>query len=118
MSEIKKILKRIKLDNLVSYLIYGKDFAKESNENFDEKLYDSFEEIFSRLEKLYPEANRQDNSLFEAVTDFSLIHDELYFEAGLLAGFQLYKSLDQGFNQNFHEKVDGKSRSEEDTVSE
>ena len=99
MHEIRDILKRAELDNLVSYLIYDSDYVGATAEECEEKIDESYEKIFDRLEELYAEANREDDSLFEAVNDFAILHDEVYFKTGVLTGFRLYQDMELGYKK-------------------
>lgn len=99
MDEIRDILKRAELDNLISYLIYDSDYLGETAEDCEAKISNSYEMLFDRLEELYAEASREDDSLFEAVNDFATLHDEVYFKTGVLTGFQLYKNMELGYEK-------------------
>lgn len=100
MCELDSILKRSNLINLMSYLIYDVGSNGETIDNYKQRLKESYETIFSELERLYSEADRQDDNLFNLVTDFAAIHDDIYFETGVLVGFQLYKGLDEGYREH------------------
>ena len=100
MSEFTEIIKKLNLENLMSYLIYGMDFSRESFENYEEKIENSFERLFDRLEQLYDGADRNDNRLFDTVSDFALLHDDIYFEAGVIIGFELVKILENGYQKH------------------
>lgn len=97
---LKNMLKRADLNNLIAYLADNTGSDEDQLEHCEKKLKESYETIFTKLEGMYPEADRQDDALFNTVTDFAEIHDNIYFEAGVLAGFQLYKSLDEGYRHN------------------
>ncbi|MDO4170583.1 MAG: hypothetical protein Q4D45_11880 [Lachnospiraceae bacterium] len=97
MTELEKLLEKVKLENFISFMIYGTDSGKEPFENYEREIARSYDEIFEKLEKLYSEVNRKDDKLFDVVADFATLHDDIYFEAGLLIGFQLFKNLEQGY---------------------
>lgn len=99
MHEIRDILKRAELDNLISYLIYDSDYMEETAEDCEERIDESYEKIFDRLEDMYVEANREDDRLFEAVNDFATLHDEVYFKTGVLTGFRLYQNMELGYKK-------------------
>ncbi len=100
MCELNDMLKRGNLSNLISYLIYDVGSNGETIDNYEKRLEESYETIFSELERLYSEADRQDDNLFDLVVDFATIHDDIYFETGVLVGFQLYKGLDEGYRSH------------------
>lgn len=115
MSELTELVEKVKLENLMGFMIYGGDSAREIFENYEQEIDKSYDEIFSRLEKLYSEVNRKDDGLFEIIMDFSALHDDIYFEAGVLIGFQLFKNLEQEYQKhgkdsilNFVSKAKGK----------
>lgn len=99
MDEIRDILKRAELDNLISYLIYDSDYLGETAEECEKKINHSYELLFARLEELYTEVSRDDDNLFEAVNEFATLHDEVYFKTGVLTGFQLYKNMELGYEK-------------------
>lgn len=100
MDELLYLLKKVKTENLVSYLIYDEDSTEETIESYGQKVKDSYDALFTRLESLYDDADRNDNQLFEAIADFAMVHDDTYFESGMLVGFQLYKSMEQGYKNH------------------
>lgn len=100
MSELTGLLGKIKLENIMASLIYGEDKEKKIFENYGKEIDNSYIEIFEKLESLYSEADRGDDKLFDAVVGFAALHDDIYFEAGVLVGFQLFKSLEQGYQKH------------------
>ena len=69
------------------------------------KFEKSYDEIFYRLEHLYSEADRKDDKLFDIVADFAMLHDDIYFEAGVLVGFQLFKNLEQEYQKHGEDSI-------------
>ena len=57
LTEIRDILKRAELGNLISYLIYDSDYLGETAEDCEAKISNSYEMLFDRLEELYAEAS-------------------------------------------------------------
>lgn len=100
MSELTELLEKVKLENLMGFMIYGDNFQREIFENYKQTIDKSYDDIFSRLEKLYSEVNRKDDELFDVIMDFSSLHDDIYFEAGVLIGFQLFKNLEQEYRKH------------------
>lgn len=97
MYEISDVLKRSKFSNILSYLIYGTGEDAEMVESYDCAIDKSYETFFNDIENLYTDADREDNKLFDIITEFACIHDDIYFEAGMLVGFQLYKELTEKY---------------------
>lgn len=97
MHEISDVLKRSKFSNILSYLTYGTGENEEMVESYDCAIDESYETFFNDIENLYTDADREDNKLFDIITEFACIHDDIYFEAGMLVGFQLYKELTEKY---------------------
>ena len=95
MSELNSILKRAELGSIISYLMDGEGTSDEIVDDIEQKLKNSYDIIFNRIEKLYPQANRNDDNLYDAVMDFAKEHDDSYFQVGVLAGFRLYRGIEQ-----------------------
>lgn len=97
MSEFEKLLQKVKLENLRSYIIYGINESGDTFENYEEKLEKSFREFYTVLESMYEKADRNDSRLHDAVIDFAMVHEDVYFEAGVLTGVQLIRNLEQEY---------------------
>lgn len=95
MSEFSKMMERIRFDDMIAYLMYGTESEIEHTGTYEERIRESYDKIFETLEKLFPSANRQNDELYGAVLDFSITHNEVYLEMGLVIGFQLYKKFEQ-----------------------
>lgn len=107
MSELTGLLGKIKLENIMASLIYGEDTEKEIFENYEQEIDNSYIEIFKKLESLYSEVDRGDDKLFDAVVGFAALHDDIYFEAGVIVGFQLFKNLEQGYQKHSQGDIQG-----------
>lgn len=97
MYEISDVLKRSKFSNILSYLIYGTGEDAEMVESYDCAIDESYETFFDNIENLYSDADRQDNKLFDIISEFACVHDDIYLEVGMLVGFQLYKGLTEKY---------------------
>lgn len=100
MHEISDVLKRSKFSNILSYLIYATGENEAMVESYDNTIDESYETFFKDIENLYTDADREDNKLFDIISEFACIHDDIYFEAGMLVGFQLYKELDDRYEHH------------------
>lgn len=93
MHEISDVLKRGKISNILSYLIFATGENEAMVESYDSAIDESYETFFADIESLYTDARREDNKPFDIISEFACVHDDIYFEAGMLVGFQLYKEL-------------------------
>ncbi|MDB3084800.1 hypothetical protein C4097_09600 [Clostridioides difficile] len=100
MCESNSILKRSKFENFMAYLIREIGDNENVLDNYDMLIEKSFDTFFNKLEELYSEASRNDNKLFDIVCSFISIHDDIYFEAGTLVGFQLYKGFENQYQNH------------------
>ena len=108
MSEFSDMLERIKIDDMIAYLMYGTESEIERSGTYEERVKNAYEEIFDKLEKMFPSASRHNDNLYNAILDFSIVHNEVYLEMGIIVGFQLYKNMEQGymdFKVNGMEKI-------------
>ena len=96
MSEIKGLFEKVKIENLMAFLVYGTDSEGESIDDYEEKLEGSYDSFLSGLERKYPGIDRNDNELMDMISDFAGAHDHVYFEAGALTGFRLCRNMDRG----------------------
>lgn len=96
MNEFQEILNRAKLENLTSYLTCGTASDEEFIADKEAALQKAYSKLFSSLESMFPGASRHDNQLFHIILDFAVMQETIYFETGVLAGFQLYQNLNRG----------------------
>jgi hypothetical protein len=97
MSEFTDMLEKVKLDDMIAYLIFGSESKVEHSRTYEERIKVSYDKIFIALKEIFPSANRRNDDLYGAVMDFSITHNEVYLEMGLIIGFQLYKNLEQKY---------------------
>lgn len=95
MNYFEEIQKRATLNNLMSYLLTGTDTDEEVTETKDELLDKAYDDLFAQLETMFPGASRDNNRLYNAVVDFAIVHQDIFFESGVLTGVQLYRNLNQ-----------------------
>ncbi|MGO1043231.1 hypothetical protein ACTPEO_10890 [Clostridioides difficile] len=100
MHEISDVLKRSKFSNILSYLIYATGENEAMVENYDSVIDESYETFFDDIESLYTDTNRKDNKLFDIISEFACVHDDIYFEAGMIVGFQLNKELTEKYEHH------------------
>lgn len=104
MSEIKGLFEKVKIENLMAFLVYGTDSEGESIDDYEEKLEGSYDSFLSGLERKYPGIDRNDNELMDMISDFAGAHDHVYFEAGALTGFRLCRNMDREYEKRFNEE--------------
>ena len=95
MSEFQEILNRAKLENLTAYLLCGTSSDEEFIADKEAALQKAYADLFTRLEAMFPGADRHDDRLFHVILDFAVTQETLYFETGLLAGIRLYQGSHQ-----------------------
>lgn len=95
MSELNGLLERVKIFNLISFLLYGMDSALQTTKTYEERIEESYTQFFNDLKKLFPSANREDDNLYNIISNFSSTNNEIYLEMDLIVGLQLYKNLDE-----------------------
>ncbi|MCQ5143653.1 hypothetical protein [Enterocloster bolteae] len=96
MSEFSDMLERVKLNSIIGYLMYGtEDAVIEDKGTYEERIENAYDKIFETLEKMFPSANKKNDELIGAVMDFSITHNEVYLEMGIIVGIQMYKNLEQ-----------------------
>lgn len=100
MYEISDVLKRSKFSNILSYLTCGTGENEAMAESYDCVINKSYQIFFADIEKLYTGADREDNELFDIISEFACIHDGIYFESGMIVGFQLYKELTEKYEHH------------------
>lgn len=100
MFEFKTLFERSNFKNIVSYLISGIGENEDVIEDYDKKIQQSYECFFTGIEKLYPQADREDNRLFEVVSEFIGTHDNIYLEAGVLIGFQICRGFEGAYSKH------------------
>lgn len=99
MGEFSDMFRRIKLNNIISYLIYGiEDYEIENKGTYEERIEKAFHKIFESLEKMNSSFNKENDELQSLIIDLSITHNEVYLEMGILLGIQMYRNLEQ---QNF-----------------
>ncbi len=98
MSEFSDIMTRVKLDNIIGYLIYGiEDYEMKKRGTYEERIEDAFDRIFKSIERICPFLNRQNDELQSAIIDFSVVHKQVYLEMGIIIGIQMYQNLEKQY---------------------
>ncbi len=105
MREISQMLKRSRFTNILSYLEYATGENETMIENYDSAIDESYETFFAGMEKLYMDVDREDSRLLDIISEFARVHDDIYFEAGILVGFQLYRELAEKYERHVDHDV-------------
>lgn len=98
MGELRELLEHADFEELVTLLLYGPDTENRDMDNYEKGIENGYTDAFAQVEKILAdeEPDRMDR-IRSVFYDLATIHDDIYFKAGTLFGFQLYRSLDQKY---------------------
>ena len=101
MSLFAESIKKIHIENLMSYLFYGKESLEHILQEEEKRLDSSYLEIHSALDRFYGKDRKEEEISGtwpeEAVKNFASVHDDIYFEIGLFAGAEMSRRLLEGY---------------------
>lgn len=103
MGELVGLMENAKLEKLLGLLVYGPDSSRDVLENYDKVLQEKYQETFTKISSIYSGNFGQDEDMRSAIYQMTDVRDDIYFEAGVLFGFQLFKELENGFSRNKEE---------------
>lgn len=106
MQELKEMFDKEKLENLISHFMEQDNSDDTLAKNYDEKLSQSYDKLYEELEGMYEQADREDNRLFDVITDFAREHDNTYFEIGVILGAKLCKNMERGYKKCFKSSIE------------
>lgn len=92
-----KALSRASMPNVFSFCLNNADNVDDGLNDYRSELQKSENTFFERLEKLYPNVTREDEELYEIFSDLIVLHEECYFEIGILCGLALGEDFAQKF---------------------
>ena len=104
MSVLAEIIKKIHIENIMSYLFYGTESLDKILKAEEKRLDSSYLELHKALNEFYgknisgkvkPEVWPE-----EAVKAFASIHDDIYFEIGIFVGAEMLRHLHEGYCTN------------------
>lgn len=98
MKEFSRILDRIEISRIATYFLYGSEPDSVITDSYQARISDAYKEIYAKLTDLFPAADKNDEKLQDIISDFALAHSDVYLQAGVLIGFQLYKVLEEGYH--------------------
>lgn len=96
MSNIREIIERASLDSMIACLLDEPEPVKGEIEVSDNAIEDSYTEFIRELVQLYPEINKKDDELIDAIIKMATIHEEIYFKAGLIIGSRIAHEIKEG----------------------
>ena len=99
MSEIKGIMKNVDVDSIIAFLLNEPETLKGAIEVSDRAVQDSYNNFIDKLVGLYPSASMDNDDLFDAVTEFAEVHEEIYFKMGLIVGAGLVRDLEKRYTE-------------------
>ena len=102
MSVFAEIIKKIHIENIMSYLFYGTESLDNILKAEGNRLDSSYLELHKALSEFYgKDVSEKENSEIwpeEAVKTFATIHDDIYFEIGIFVGAEMLRHLHEGYN--------------------
>ncbi len=106
LTEFSKILDRIDISRIAAYFLYGSEPTSAITDSYEKRISASYQEVYAKLAALFPTADKTEESLQDAVSDFALTHSDVYLQIGVLIGFQLYKVLEEGYHSPKAQGID------------
>lgn len=100
MNEFTNVLKRTDLNSIASFLLYGIDDMDEVTDSYSEQMNAAYEDYYKSMREAFPDAEIDEDDMNNIVAGFSGVECDVYFKAGLLMGFQIYKFFDTGYDKS------------------
>lgn len=91
MAFFDKTMKRINIQALREFLLYGDGQEEYATESYEERLKGAYKEYLS-IAKNYGNAG-ENSELFSAMNNILTDHEQIYMEVGVQAGFLLAKDI-------------------------
>lgn len=88
---IENIFKRATLQGVTQYLLYG-DVPETSHQSYSDRLADAYKKFV----KTYRQQNcfqKDEETLCTALNELLAVHEEVYLEVGVQAGFSISNSI-------------------------
>ncbi len=99
MNEFERVIDRIHGESVASYLLFGVEPLTKHTEKYSKRIDDSCDKMFDLLQELFPGIDKDDEELGNILLGFASEQGELYFQAGMVMGFQLYKMFEQEYDE-------------------
>lgn len=98
MGELKQMTERMGFEGFMEYLMYGGETGRipavdDGKDAYQKRIDAAFEELFDGLKQIFPSASRNNDTLYSAMLDFSIAHQETYTAMGFLAGLRFCTDL-------------------------
>lgn len=98
MGELRELTERAGIENLMEYIRYGAETGRipikdDGKDAYQKRIDAAFEDLFDGLKQVFPSASRNNDTLYSAVLDFSIAHQETYTAMGFLAGLRFCSDL-------------------------
>lgn len=101
MSLFAESIKKLHIENLMTYLFYGTKSLEHILQEEEKRLDSSYFEIHSALDRFYGKEGKEEEISVawpeEAVKNFASVHDDIYFEIGFFAGAEMFRHLQEGY---------------------
>ena len=93
--DMKELYKRIQLNNMGSYILYGEEGCKgETKKSYSQRLREAEAETRSFLEEYIKEPKKQDRAAEDYYQQLEE-YIEIYFEIGLLLGGKMCREISE-----------------------
>lgn len=99
MNEFERVMNRIHGESIASYLLFGVEPLTKHTEKYSKRIDDCYDKMFDFLQELFPDIDKEDEELGNILLGFASEQGELYFQAGMVMGFQLYKMFEQEYDE-------------------
>lgn len=100
MNQFVNVLKRVDLNSITSFLLYGIENTDEITGSYSEKMNAAFQDYYKSMREAFPDAVIDEDDMNNIVAGFSKVECDVYFKIGLLTGFQIYKCFDEGYDKS------------------
>lgn len=101
MSLFAESIKKLHIENLMSYLFYGTKSLEHILQEEEKRLDSSYLEMHSALDRFYGKEGKAEEISGAwpeaAVKNFASVHDDIYFEIGFFAGAEMFRRLQEGY---------------------
>ena len=96
-NRFKDMLSKADFKSIVSFCLNDCDSFESDLENYQTELDTSETVFFDEIEKLFPEL-KENEKFYEIYSELLIIHEETYFEIGLLAGMIFNEDIKQKYS--------------------
>lgn len=88
MSYVSDTFNRVSLQQIASFFIYGDEFILPKKGTYEQRIDRAWESLIKEIKELHPEIKDTDK-IFEHITYYTSVIEEIYMEIGLKCGAEL-----------------------------